>query len=144
MQPWLIWSIVGLFLILAEIFTPGFVLAIFGIACLGTAPVAAVLGLPYQLATFIVLSLVGMVLLRPMIQRWFTTASDGAKTNIEGMIGRSGTVTDPVGTDVSPGRVKIGAEEWRGISAEGGIIETGTTVEILRIDGATLYVRARN
>lgn len=143
MDPWLIWSVIGLLLICAEIFTPGFVLAIFGLACLLTAPVAAAFGLPYQLAAFIIFSLLGLILLRPLLMKWVHRAADGAKTNIEAMIGRTGTVTDTVGDEVSPGRVKIGAEEWRGISEAGVTFSPGTIVEVVRLDGATVTVRAR-
>ncbi|MCB1090961.1 MAG: NfeD family protein, partial [Verrucomicrobiae bacterium] len=48
---------------------------------------------------------------------------------------------DPVSGENAPGRVKIGGEEWRAISADGSMINPGAVVEIVSLDGATVTVR---
>ncbi|MGH8977382.1 MAG: NfeD family protein, partial [Acidimicrobiia bacterium] len=40
------------------------------------------------------------------------------------------------------GRVRVEREEWRAESADGGSIEPGQTVVVLRVDGTRLIVRA--
>ena len=63
--------------------------------------------------------------------------------NAHALVGQSGSVVDHIGQGDTPGRVKVGSEEWQAISSTGGPLPAGTRVEILAVDSATLTVRER-
>jgi len=66
------------------------------------------------------------------------------KTNIDAIIGKTGTVKTRIGKNTS-GLVKIGNEEWRARSeggSEGGIdIEEGQYITVVDVAGVTLIVK---
>jgi membrane-bound serine protease (ClpP class) len=60
------------------------------------------------------------------------------KGGIEQLLGASGTV---VGDDLDPGGVvRVAAEEWRAVAAEGTPVPAGTLVRVTGIDGLQLTV----
>ena len=141
MELWHIWIVAGIALLVLEIFTPGFVLAAFGIACLGCALVAGMGGgVAVQLLVFTVLTLTVFFGVRPMMKRYFERFDDPRKLGVEAMIGKTGKVTEAIGIDGDPGRIKIGGESWRAFAQDDAILNVGETVAITKIDGATAIV----
>lgn len=143
MEPWHWWLMAAIILMIAEMLTSDFFLATFGLACLAGSLVASFgAGLLWQLLSFAAASAVCLAVVRPAVKRWLYRSGEKLKTNIEGMIGRKGTLTDPAAGEDSPGRVKIGGEEWRAISETGSPLAAGVVVEIVGLDGATVTVRS--
>ncbi|MHC1577531.1 MAG: NfeD family protein [Candidatus Methanospirareceae archaeon] len=62
------------------------------------------------------------------------------KTNIDAIIGKTGTVKTRIGKNTS-GLVKIGNEEWRARSVEGIDIEEGQYITVVDVAGVTLIVK---
>jgi membrane protein implicated in regulation of membrane protease activity len=142
MDPWHWWLIAAIILMIAEVLTSDFLFAPFGIASLATATVAGVgLGPTGQLGTFTAAAVLCLAIVRPAVKRWLYESCEGLKTNTDSLIGRQGTVTDEVGGESAPGRVKIGGEEWRAVSQTGLPLAPGTVIEIVALDGATLTIR---
>jgi membrane protein implicated in regulation of membrane protease activity len=144
MEAWHIWVIAGVILVILEMFTIGFVLASFGVACL-LAAIPAALGweLNGQLAVFAVVSLVLIFAVRPLFQKGIYRLSEPRRIGAAALVGQSGVVVERVGDSTSPGRVKVGAEEWRAVTVEPSYsFEPGTAIEVVAIDSATLVVRA--
>ena len=80
---WILWTVLGVVLIIAEVFTPGFVLLWFGVGALAAA-LAAFLGagLAAQFLLFIALSSILTALSRTIFANYFT-----AQGEPEGAIG---------------------------------------------------------
>jgi membrane protein implicated in regulation of membrane protease activity len=105
----------------------GMVVALFG------APVAV------QIVVALATSLGLLAVLRPnMVRRLH--AGPTLRTGAEALIGQRGHVLEPL-SHVAPGRVKIGGEVWTARPYdEDDQIETGATVDVVSIKGATAYV----
>jgi membrane protein implicated in regulation of membrane protease activity len=82
-----------------------------------------------------VLCLVYLTVARKYIRQWVQVKT--TPTNVDAVIGRSGIVLKDIAIN-TPGRVRVGAEEWRANSEE----EIGEGVEIVvtGVRGATLLV----
>ncbi|PYF98954.1 Membrane protein implicated in regulation of membrane protease activity [Georgenia satyanarayanai] len=110
----------------------GGALAAGGVAALG-APLWA------QILTFAVVSVILLVVVRPWALGYLKRSTPDSLTNVAAHVGRSAEVLVDV-TDRA-GRVKLAGEVWTARAAEpGSLLPTGTTVQVVRIDGATAVV----
>jgi membrane protein implicated in regulation of membrane protease activity len=137
----LIWLIVGLVLMVAEVVSGDFVLVMLGLAALFGAGSAALTGNPVVDVAVFALSSVGLlVLARPALKRRFL-AGTGVLTNSDALLGARAVVLSTV--DASDGRVKLAGDIWSARNVhEGDPIEPGTTVTVVEISGATVVVSA--
>ena len=139
---WHFWVIGGVTLIIMEMFTLSFFLASFGVAALITAiPAAYDASLEWQLGVFAITNVVLLAILRPLVVKGLYHRSDARPTNCHALVGTKALVVDSITDDNRPGRVKLGGEEWRGLSFDGNPIPADTVVEVVSIDGSTLTVR---
>jgi membrane protein implicated in regulation of membrane protease activity len=137
---WLIWAIAAVLLTVGEIFTPGmFFLGPIALAAVAAGIVAAVdLGAIIQLLVFIAGSLASVWILRPIARRHLHMPA-ALRTGTAALEGTRGVVVQRV--DASGGRVRIGGEEWSARAyVDDQVIEPGTRVEIVKIEGATALV----
>ena len=145
LAPWHLWIIGGILLIILEMTTHTFFLFSFGCAALASA-LAAHEGATtsWQLGIFAIVSFLMIILIRPFVLRTLYHRSDPRPTNAHALVGQLGTVVDEIPGSLRPGRVKLGGEEWRALSEDELPIPENTVVTILKIDSATLTVRAVN
>ncbi|MFT5467544.1 MAG: hypothetical protein ACI8UO_002649 [Verrucomicrobiales bacterium] len=142
-EAWHIWIIIGILLITIEIFVADFFLALIGVAALVTSFVAAAeAGMEWQLACFTLISFILLLTVRPLVKRLFYAGSDKHTSNVDALSGRTAIVVEPIPNSHEPGRVRLGSEEWRAISHDDSRIEEGSKVEVVRVDSATLIVKA--
>ena len=143
MEDWHIWVIAGVVLLIAEIFTPGFVLACFGVACLVAAVIAAFdVSLTFEVIVFCVASVVAFFAVRPLfVKRFYRSDDEAAKTNVDALVGKEGMVAERVDPSLNVGRVTLGGDNWRAVSADGVVIERGDKVEVVRVEGTKLFVK---
>lgn len=143
MSDWQIWIVVAALLLVAEMFAPGFWLASVAVGC-GAAAVAALLpiGLLGQVLVFAATTVGSLFGLRPVLVRRFLHARGmEVRTNVEALVGKSGVVTKRIDPVTRVGRVVVEGEDWRGALLEGGeVIEPGTRVIVVQVDGSTLVV----
>ncbi len=139
----MIWLVGAVLLLIAEMFTSGFWLACVAIGCAA----AGVVGLlPFtgpvaQILTFAGASLLSMGALRPALTRRFLPSGATAlRTGPEALIGKTGYVTERIAPGHRTGRVIVEGEDWRGMSSDNSILEPGTRVMVLQVDGTTLTV----
>jgi membrane protein implicated in regulation of membrane protease activity len=135
----LIWLIVGLLLIAAEVLTGDFTLVMLGVAGLAAAGTAA-LDAPVlvQAGVFAVVSIGLVTLARPVLRKRLH-AGDHTKTNVEALVGAKAIVVSTV--DAHNGQVKIGGEVWSARSYdETQVLEPGRSVTVMDISGATAVV----
>ena len=57
------------------------------------------------------------------------------------MIGKTGRVTEVIDEEINSGRVFVGGDDWKAIALDGSIIEKNSKVEVVRVEGAKVYVK---
>ncbi|MDT7808138.1 MAG: hypothetical protein QOJ70_1951 [Acidobacteriota bacterium] len=142
---WILWTILGVILIIAEVFTPGFVLLWFGVGALAAA-LASFLGagLAAQFVIFIVLSSALTALSRTIFGNYFTGRDqpEGMKMGVASLPGQVGTVVTSSQGALNEGAVKVFGSIWTAYPAEGEPpLEAGDRVVVERLQGASIYVR---
>ena len=141
MEAWHYWVIVGILLMLIEIFTPGFILASFGIAAFGGAIIAYLdFSFKYQLLSFAILVLTVFFGIRPVYMKYFMKFDDQRKTNVDALIDRECFVTEEIDNLNGLGQVKIGGELWKAQSLDGSKYKKNEIVIVSKIEGATVYI----
>ena len=140
MPAWLIWAIAAVLLSVGEILTPGmFFLGPVALAAVAAAAVALFdVGVVGQLLAFIIGSIATVAFLRPIARRHLHMPA-ALRTGTAALEGTKAVVLQRV--DVNGGRVRIGGEEWSARSyMEDQVLEPGTRVEVVKIEGATALV----
>ncbi|HEX9336949.1 MAG TPA: NfeD family protein [Pseudonocardiaceae bacterium] len=135
----LLWLIIGIVLVLAEILSGAFVLVMLGGAAL-IASLVALIGGPALISgiAFIAAAAGGITLARPALMRHMHQ-TEHVKTNIDALVGVKATVVTTV--DANTGQVKINGELWSARSYdETEVLEPGRSVTIMNISGATAVV----
>ncbi|HQU85167.1 MAG TPA: NfeD family protein [Pyrinomonadaceae bacterium] len=141
---WLLWTIFGVILIIAEIFTLGFVLFWFGLGALAAAVVGLFgFGFIWQFVTFAVVSIALTAMSRIIFANYFSHNDENSlKTGIDALPGKIGTVTDASKGSLNEGAVKVFGSTWTAfpIDEETPLLE-GEKVEVVSVKGASIYVR---
>jgi membrane protein implicated in regulation of membrane protease activity len=142
MDPWLIWLIVAVVLAIAEVLSLTAALGMLSIAALVTSGVAAIgVPVPGQLVAFTVVSVAGVVLVRPWARKQLLQIRP-ERFGIDALVGRSAYVLQDVSGHA--GLVRIGGEEWSARPIDDSVVITaGSTVDVLRIDGSVAIVYPR-
>jgi membrane protein implicated in regulation of membrane protease activity len=139
---WVIWVIAAAVLGVAELLTTTLALGLVAVGAIAAA-VTSVLGgnAVTQVGAFVVVSLAGIVLIRPLGLRRLRRRP-ALRTGTAALVGKTGYVL----ADVTPhaGRITIGGEEWSARPFdEMSVIPSGSTVDVLQIKGATALVHPR-
>jgi membrane protein implicated in regulation of membrane protease activity len=143
---WILWCILGAILIVAEVFTSGFVLLWFGIGALAAA-FAAILGVDNLGLQFIIFSFVSVGLTaasRTIFVKYFSreTTGDSLRTGVDALPGKIGTVVSSSRGAMQEGAVKVFGSTWTAYPAEGeSALEAGERVRVESIEGSSIYVR---
>jgi membrane protein implicated in regulation of membrane protease activity len=134
-----LWLIMGVVLVAADVLSGAFVLVMLGIAGLVAAATAALgAGLTVSAAVFVLAAGGGIILARPALLRRMHSV-EHVKTNVEALVGGKATVVSTV--DAHSGQVKIGGEIWSARTFdETEVLETGRSVTVMSISGATAVV----
>jgi membrane protein implicated in regulation of membrane protease activity len=142
MVSWIIWLIVAAVLGVAELLTTTLAFGLIAVAAVVAAVVGAFhVGLPLQLAAFVVAAGAGLGFVRPIALRHLRQPPP-LRTGTAALVGRSAIVLEEV-TEHS-GRVRIGGEEWSSRAYdESQVIPVGTKVDVMQITGATALVYPR-
>lgn len=142
MEDWLLWFLLAIGLFVGEMFTAGFWLACLavGAAAAGIVGLIPGVGIAVQGIAFAAASIISMAGLRPRLMQYFQLGpGTDLRTGVDALLGKTGTVTERIGPGLS-GRVKVEGEDWRGASSDATVLEPGTQVTIIQVDGTTLMV----
>lgn len=103
--------------------------------------IAAVCGAPVylQVAIFIVVSVLALVITRPLVKKHVTPKI--VATNADRVIGKKGTVKETVDNSKGVGLISVGGQVWSARSSDEGIIESGEKVEVISIEGAKVIIK---
>ena len=91
-----------------------------------------------QILLFMVVSVALLASLRTMVRKFITPKLE--KTNVDAVIGKTGTVLENVDNIKGTGRVKLSGMEWSARSTDSVIIEEGTIVKVDRVEGVKVFV----
>ena len=143
---WIFWIILGAILVIAEIFTTGFVLLWFGIGALaaGLAGLVGIHSITLQFLIFAVVSIGLTAASRTIFVNYFSREKSGGdlKSGFEGLPGKMGTVVSSSRGALHEGAVKVFGSTWTAYPADGEEpLEAGDRVVVERIQGASIYVR---
>jgi membrane protein implicated in regulation of membrane protease activity len=95
-------------------------------------------GVAFQLLAFIIGSIATVAFLRPIAKRHLHMPA-AIRTGTAALEGTKAVVLQRV--DINGGRVRIGGEEWSARAyMEDQVLEPGTRVEVVKIEGATALV----
>jgi membrane protein implicated in regulation of membrane protease activity len=139
MDPALIWILVGLVLLGAEVLLPGVFLLWVGLASIGTGLVLLAGDPPFWVAVtvFIVLLAAGIAL----ALRLRRSEHPRPRVNMpdSGLVGRHGVLLEP---GSSGARVRVGDSDWAArLPRDVTDSPAGTRVRVEGVDGTTLVVR---
>ena len=143
---WVLWCILGAILIVAEIFTSGFVLFWFGIGALAAA-FAGFIGVDSLVIQFLIFAGVSSALTaasRTIFINYFSRekTGDSLRSGVDAMPGKIGTVVSSSKGALNEGAVKVFGSTWTAYPAPGEApLEAGERVSVERIEGASIYVR---
>ena len=96
---------------------------------------------PTQLLLFLGVSILTAAVVRPLAKKY----ADPHKvaTNADRLLGMEAKVTEDIDNARSSGAVYVDGKTWTARSTDGGRISAGETVEIARMEGVKLIVRAK-
>jgi membrane protein implicated in regulation of membrane protease activity len=143
---WVLWSILGAILIVAEIFTSGFVLLWFGIGALAAAFLGfiGVDSLVIQFMVFAVVSIALTAASRTIFINYFSREKTGQslRSGVDALPGKIGTVVSSSKGALQEGAVKVFGSTWTAYPAVGEApLEAGERVCVESVEGASIYVR---
>lgn len=141
---WILWVLLGLGLIVAEIFTLGFVLFWFGVGAMAAAFVSYLgFGFGAQFLVFAGVSMVLTVMSRTIFVKYLEHGDgDGMKTGIDSLPGQVGTVTSASKGALNEGAVKVFGSTWTAFPIDDKMqLTEGEKVEVVRVQGNSIYVR---
>lgn len=141
---WVLWLVLGVILMVAEIFTLGFVLFWFGLGAVAAALVGFLgLGFGWQFLAFAVVSIALTAMSRTIFSAYF--AHDGGHTQkmgVESLPGQIGTVTSPSAGALNEAAVRVYGSVWTAYPADGETtFSDGEKVEVVEVKGSSIYVR---
>ena len=134
------WLIFAVALAAAEALTGDMFLLMLGGGALAASATAWVTDWPIlgDGAVFLIVSVLLVVLVRPALRRRLTPAT-GRRMGIEALEGKKALVLDRVARD--QGQVKLDGQVWTARPLnDGDVYETGESVTVMHIDGATAVV----
>ncbi len=143
---WIWWTVLGVILIVAEVFTSGFVLLWFGIGAL-LAALAGIVGLdslPLQFLIFAITSIALTAASRTIFAKHFSPHQtlSALKMGVDALPGRIGIVVSSSHGALNEGAVKVYGSTWTAYPAEGEEpLEAGDRVAVDKVQGASIYVR---
>jgi membrane protein implicated in regulation of membrane protease activity len=137
------WIAVGVLLIAVELHHLAFYALFVAIGSLAAAAVAVVLpdALALQVLTAVVVSVLGVVLVRPYVARLVERGNGHRGKGVHGgFVGHEVLTLDTVGDADNIGHVELAGERWRAVSGSDHPLPAGTKVLITGVQGTTLIV----
>lgn len=134
------WLIAFILFVVGEAVTVGLVSIWFAVGSLGALLTAALGGgLWLQIAVFLILSALSLMLLKPLSRKWMA-GHKAARTNADRVIGETALVTEEIDNTMATGQVQVDGQIWTARSAHGVVIPAGSRVKVLSIQGVKVMV----
>ena len=141
---WVLWIVLGVVLIIAEIFTLGFVLFWFGIGALAAA-LAGFLGVGFlgQFLIFAIIAVALTIMSRTIFANFYSHGDENAiKMGIDALPGQIGTVTSASKGALNEAAVKVYGSTWTAFPIDSSTPLVGCErVEVVRVQCSSIYVQ---
>ena len=141
---WIFWLVLGVALIIAEVFTLGFVLFWFGLGAIAAAFVGLLGGgFLLQFLVFAIISIALTALSRTIFSNYLSHRDeDTVKMGVDSLPGQVGTVTVASKGALNEGAVKVYGSTWTAFPVDGeSVLTEGEKVEVVSVKGSSIYVR---
>lgn len=141
---WIFWLVLGIALIIAEVFTLGFVLFWFGIGAVAAALVGFLGGgFLLQFLVFAIVSIALTAMSRTIFANYLSHGDDaGIKMGVDSLPGQIGTVTIASKGALKEGAVRVYGSIWTAFPIDGETeLSEGEKVEVVSVKGSSIYVR---
>jgi membrane protein implicated in regulation of membrane protease activity len=143
LKPEYIWAMIGVLLLIMELFIPGLVIFFFGLGALLVAVLCLFwnISLNWQLLIFLITSVVFLLGLRNWLKTIFSGFSkrrENPSQNQPDFVGERVTVQQSI-TPIQPGAVELHGTIWKARAEVA--IAAGTVVEIIGNENLTLVVK---
>lgn len=137
----IIWAVVFVAALIAEIFSEALVSVWFCIGAVVALGVSFISEMPFwgSIIVFVGVSSLSFLIIRPLVKDKLFRLH--VRTNVDSMIGRKGLVTKKI-TTLEKGEVKVDGVLWSAIKKESEEdIDIGKIVEVISIQGNKLFVK---
>ena len=135
----IIWLVLMVVFLIVEGASVSMVSLWFGAGALAALIVALIGGeIWLQILVFFTVSIVLLAALRPLARKYFTPKL--SKTNVDSVLGSTGTVLIDIDNVAAQGQVKLASMEWTARSTSGDPIPAGTLIRVDRIEGVKVFV----
>ena len=144
MQPWLIWMIFGLTMMVAELVIPGGIIVFLGISAMvvsGAIYMGWITSVTYALITWFITSIIFMLFLRSLFMKYFEGDSEIQDVEENSDIpGKTVEVIEEITPD-KPGRVRMRGSTWVANSEEH--FKIGDTALVVTIKENILFIKSK-
>jgi len=111
-----------------------------GALCAAIAAVAGVT-LTAQILLFLGISIAAFAVVRPLAKKYVDPHI--VPTNADRLPGTEAKVTEDINNEMGTGTAYADGKAWTARSDDGAVVSAGETVEIVRLEGIKLIVRAK-
>ncbi|WP_372590099.1 NfeD family protein [Fervidobacterium thailandense] len=142
MSPVAFWIVLGVVLMVIEIFTPTFFVFWFGLGSLAAAIVAYFWeNTIVELLTFIIVSGALVLSTRKLAKK--ITGEQPRSINVDEIVGKEALVIERIDNKAGTGIVKVNGDMWRAMADDDDAqYEKGQKVVILKVEGAHVVVKS--
>lgn len=140
---WILWGILAVFLIIAEIFTLGFVLFWFGIGALAAALASFLgVGLVGQFFIFAIVSAALTVMSRMILYKYNPFGEEEEYlSGMDTLPGKVGTVKEGSKGALREASVNVYGTTWKAFPIDDEELKEGEKVEVVKVEGSSIFVR---
>ncbi len=133
------WGVVFVLMVIAECASMQLVSIWFAVGSLGAFFAAMLdLGFTGQLAIFVLVSLVLLIVTRPLLKK--LRVQSIVPTNADKEIGATALIIEEVDAAAGTGRVRLNGVDWIAVSESGSVLPVNTVVIVRQVQGAKLIV----
>lgn len=138
---WHIWLIIAGVCFVIEMMTTGFLVFWFGAGAILTMLVSFIFpdNILLQTSIFVVSSTLLIFLTKPLVNR-LQKSDKKVATNAFSIIGKKGIVIQDINEAHNVGQIKVKGEVWSAKTTDGSVIEKGTQIDVVEIDGVKAVV----
>ena len=138
---WPIWLVLAGIFFIVEIATTGFLVFWLGIGSLFAMITSFFTeNLIIQMVVFITTSTLLIIFTKPVVKKFLIKDEDTVVTNVYSIIGKKAIVTKEINPTLGVVQIKVEGQDWSAKCDSYDIIEKGTEVEILDINGVKAVV----
>ena len=136
---WQLWLLVCLLCLILELTSGDFFIMCFSLGALAALVATPFTGFVGQLVVWMLGTVLCLLFVRPVMLKYFHKKDSDRPSNADALIGRTGTVIEPIAPE-GFGYVKVDGDEWKAQTHADTTINVGETVRIVARDSIIVRV----